>query len=159
MATRVVPHAFNVTLGTLLHVTAQRSVGFTALDTCRPLLLPLLFHNRAAEQNRIRTTRGLLILVAPVTAKEHKGIFLLCYYFARRKKRIPPIHRQNPAARTTVGQTIREEILEGLLTGQRWALAGFLAIMNGQEKRHGLAKTPYHSIRSVTLPRIRFFIA
>src|SRR5262245_20786651 len=28
----------------------------------------------------------------------------------------------------------------------------------GKEKQHGLAKTPYHSIRSVTLPRIRFFI-
>src|SRR5262249_17092269 len=31
---------------------------------------------------RIQTTRGLLILVARLTAREHKRIFSLCHYFA-----------------------------------------------------------------------------
>jgi len=35
--------------------------------------------------NRIRATRGFPILVASLTHREDKGIFLLCDYFARRK--------------------------------------------------------------------------
>ncbi len=44
------------------------------------------FEERITESNW--AARGFLILVASLTAKEHKGIFLLCHYFARRKKRI-----------------------------------------------------------------------
>src|SRR5262245_31472837 len=73
------------------------------------------------EHIRTEKTRGLWILVAPVTAQEHKEIFLLCHYFARRKKRInsnpptsdktnPPIHRRNTATLTMVQQTIRGNI-------------------------------------------------
>jgi hypothetical protein len=36
--------------------------------------------------NRIRPTRGFLILVARLTTREHKRIFLLCHYFATMKQ-------------------------------------------------------------------------
>jgi hypothetical protein len=44
-------------------------------------------HGKTAYSTRYwnRTTQGLGIVVAPVTAKEHKGIFLLCHYFATAK--------------------------------------------------------------------------
>src|SRR5262245_51666097 len=35
---------------------------------------------------RIQTTRGLLILVARLSAREHKRIFSLCHYFAIMKR-------------------------------------------------------------------------
>jgi hypothetical protein len=56
---------------------------------------------RESEHIRTEKTRGLWILVAPVTAQEHKEIFLLCHYFARRKKRInsnPPTSDKNESA-------------------------------------------------------------
>jgi hypothetical protein len=37
--------------------------------------------------NRTGTTRGLLILIARLTARKHNRIFLLCHYFASRNKR------------------------------------------------------------------------
>ena len=82
----------------------------------------IVFRRRnTSEHIRTEKTRGLWILVAPVTAQEHKEIFLLCHYFARRKKRInsnpptsdktnPPIHRRNTATLTMVQQTIRGNI-------------------------------------------------
>ena len=41
-------------------------------------------HNLLGE--RKETTRGLLILVARLTARLHKRIFLLCHYFAISKQ-------------------------------------------------------------------------
>jgi hypothetical protein len=38
-------------------------------------------------RKQIKTTRGLLILVASLTTRNHKRIFLLCYYFAKEKNR------------------------------------------------------------------------
>jgi ROS/MUCR transcriptional regulator protein len=38
------------------------------------------------HESNIRTTRGLLILVARLTAREQKRIFSLCHYFARVKQ-------------------------------------------------------------------------
>src|SRR5215510_7083408 len=38
--------------------------------------------HRAQRANRTCTTRGLVILVARLTGREHKRIFSLCHYFA-----------------------------------------------------------------------------
>src|SRR5215468_3251712 len=43
--------------------------------------------------NRIQTSIAFPILVASLTHREDKKIFLLCHYFARRKKRI----KSNPS--------------------------------------------------------------
>jgi hypothetical protein len=37
------------------------------------------------DESNIRPTRGLAILVARLTARDHKRIFSLCHYFARTK--------------------------------------------------------------------------
>jgi hypothetical protein len=42
--------------------------------------------DKTQEHNRNRTTRGLLILVALLTARDHNRIFRLCYYFATTKQ-------------------------------------------------------------------------
>src|SRR5262249_15823714 len=45
---------------------------------------PIMLATKTYEigHNRKGTARGLLILVARLTAREHKRIFLLCHYFA-----------------------------------------------------------------------------
>src|SRR5215813_7388017 len=112
--------------------------------------MPILILQPAKTTEHIRTekTRGLWILVAPVTAQEHKEIFLLCHYFARRKKRI----NSNPPTSDT--KRIRqftgeipllslwcsrqsEEILTGLLTGQRWH-RGVLEHKSGIESKDAI---------------------
>jgi hypothetical protein len=41
---------------------------------------------KTARRDRTRPTRGLLILVASLTARQHKRVFLLCHYFATTKQ-------------------------------------------------------------------------
>src|SRR5215510_1816192 len=48
--------------------------------------------HRAQRANRTCTTRGLVILVARLTGREHKRIFSLCHYFAI----MEPAQRMNP---------------------------------------------------------------
>src|SRR5262245_16447034 len=49
----------------------------------RPLRAPNAYSpDRSRRRNRNGTLRGLLILVARLTAREHKGFFSLCHYFA-----------------------------------------------------------------------------
>ena|SRR5215472_4221564 len=56
-------------------VFISRLLGLISYD-----LLPWFTPRR--DRSESQTTRALLILVAPLTAREHKRIFLLCYYFA-----------------------------------------------------------------------------
>src|SRR5215470_11707509 len=84
---------------------------------------------RRPNYHRIRMGRheDFPILVASLTHREDKRIFLLCHYFARRKKRINsnpstsdktnPANSQAKSRRSHLReQTIREEILAELLT-------------------------------------------
>jgi hypothetical protein len=69
-----------------LQANAMVGVRFDATEVIPGLMPGDQQKEDTQYRTRIQTTRGLIILVARLTAKEHNRIFLLCHYFATTKQ-------------------------------------------------------------------------
>src|SRR5215467_4663132 len=69
-------------------------------------------------------TRGFPILVASLTHREDKRIFLLCHYFARRKTN--PANSQAKSRRSHYGRADNPRGNIAVAHRQKWAMTGFL---------------------------------